>query len=66
MAQQVTTAGHALRIMGGWVRRADALLADAALANAARAVQDERDRVGRQAVDLAALDLSPTLPRLAS
>jgi len=30
----------AVRVMGVWVRRADALLQDGAVANAARAVQD--------------------------
>ncbi len=65
MAQEVTTAGQALRIMGVWVRRADALLADAAFANAARAVADERERVRRQALDLAGLDLTVAPTRLA-
>jgi hypothetical protein len=52
----VTTAG-ALRIMGVWVRRADAILANQGLANAATAVND-LSRVGHeQRRALAAIDL---------
>lgn len=43
----------AVRVMGVWVRRADALLQDGAVANAARAVQDRDDRVTQQATALA-------------
>jgi hypothetical protein len=57
MVQTVTT-HQALRIMGVWVRRADALLADGAVANAARAVQDEQRRVALHDRELAALDLT--------
>ncbi len=43
----------AVRVMGVWVRRADALLQDGAVANAARAVQDRDDHVNAQAAALA-------------
>jgi hypothetical protein len=56
MATMMTTP-HALRVMGVWVRRADALLAQRGLANAAGAVADERERAERLARDLTALDL---------
>jgi len=63
VTQHVTTTSQALRIMGVWVRRADAVLADGGLANAARAVEDERDRARRQQHELAALDLPrPRVP----
>jgi hypothetical protein len=58
VAQDVTTTSQALRIMGVWVRRADAVLANGGLANAARAVEDERWRVLREQADLAKLDLA--------
>jgi hypothetical protein len=58
MSQHVTTTNQAVRLMGVWVRRADALLTSGAVANAARAVEDERARVAQQERDLAALDLS--------
>ena len=37
-----TTTRVAIRVMGVWVRRADALVQDGALANAARAVDELR------------------------
>ncbi|WP_460459072.1 hypothetical protein [Angustibacter peucedani] len=61
----MTTTSQALRIMGVWVRRADAVLADRALANAARAVEDERARSASTQRDLAALDLAVAPVRLA-
>lgn len=57
MTQTVTTQ-QALRIMGTWVRRADALLADGALANAARAVSDERHLAAQTQDELALMDLT--------
>lgn len=48
----------AVRVMGVWVRRADALLQDRAVANAARAVQDQDDRATGNAVALAGVSLS--------
>ena len=65
MAQHVTTTNQALRIMGVWVRRADAVLANGGLANAARAVDDERARLRQEQRDLAALDLADQPVRLA-
>ena len=65
MVQNVTTTSQALRIMGVWVRRADAVLSEGAIANAARAVEAERGRLARQASELDALDLSPVPVRLA-
>ena len=63
MATTITTP-TALRVMGVWVRRADALLAQRGLTNAAGAVADERERAEDLARDLAALDLGRgTLPR---
>lgn len=62
MATAMTTP-QALRVMGVWVRRADALLAQGGFANAARAVADERARAEATARDLAALELGqPALP----
>lgn len=52
-----TTTPQALRVMGVWVRRADALLAQGGFANAARAVAEERERAQATERDLAALDL---------
>ena len=40
----------AVRVMGIWVRRADALLQDGALANAARAVQERNATTQDEAV----------------
>lgn len=62
MTQTVTTTPQALRIMGTWVRRADAVLADGALANAARAVEDERSRAARHQDELQLLDLTGACP----
>ncbi|HEX3003676.1 MAG TPA: hypothetical protein VHO27_05660 [Angustibacter sp.] len=62
MATAMTTP-QALRVMGVWVRRADALLAQGGFANAARAVAEERARAEATERDLAALDLAqPALP----
>lgn len=54
----------AVRVMGVWVRRADALLQDGAVANAARAVQDHDDLASEQAMALAAVapSLGAVLP----
>jgi hypothetical protein len=60
MAQNVATSlptSQALRIMGVWVRRADALLAGTAVSNAASAVDSERTRQAREEVELLDLDL---------
>ena len=54
MHEQVGTR-VAVRVMGVWVRRADALLQDGAVANAARAVQDQDARANEQAAALAAV-----------
>lgn len=59
MVQAVTTT-KAVRIMGLWVRRADAILANGALANAAYAVDDDRSRAARHERELEALDLHTT------
>jgi hypothetical protein len=59
MATAMTTP-QALRVMGVWVRRADALLAQGGFANAARAVAEERERAEATERDLAALDLHHT------
>lgn len=56
MSELVTTQ-YAVRVMGRWVRRADALLHEGALGNAAQAVREEQQRSDRQSVELAALDL---------
>jgi len=56
MSELVTTR-YAVRVMGVWVRRADALLHEGALGNAATAVQAERQRSAREAVELAAVDM---------
>lgn len=52
------TTPQALRVMGVWVRRADALLAEGGRSNAARAVAAERARAEATERDLAALDLA--------
>ena len=65
MVQNVTTTSQALRIMGVWVRRADAVLSEGAIANAARAVEAERGRLARQERELDALDLARSPVRLA-
>lgn len=49
---------YAVRVMGVWVRRADALLQDGAVANAARAVLEQQHRLAREAGDLAAVELA--------
>ncbi len=59
MMQTVTT-HQAVRIMGIWVRRADAVLNDGAVVNAARAVEAERARLAATERDLAQLDLRRT------
>ena len=62
MGTTITTP-HALRVMGVWVRRADALLAQGGFVNAARAVADERERADATERDLAQLDvIRPPLP----
>jgi hypothetical protein len=57
MAETVATR-YAVRIMGVWVRRADALIGDGSLSNAARAVELERSRSRHAAQQLAELDLT--------
>jgi hypothetical protein len=62
MAQNATTSlptNQALRIMGVWVRRADALLAGTAVTNAASAVDADRTRQAREEVELLDLDVRP-------
>jgi hypothetical protein len=56
MAETVATR-YAVRVMGVWVRRADALIGNGSLSNAARAVELERARGLQLQHDLAALDL---------
>ena len=56
MSEMVTTR-YAVRVMGVWVRRADALLHEGALGNAASAVHDEQQRSAREAVELAAVNM---------
>jgi hypothetical protein len=65
MGETVATR-YAVRVMGVWVRRADALIGNGSLSNAARAVELERARGLRVQQELAALDLRPTGPRLPS
>ena len=57
MAETVATR-YAVRIMGVWVRRADALIGDGSLSNAARAVERERARSRHVEQQLAELDLT--------
>lgn len=57
---------YAVRVMGVWVRRADALIGDGSLSNAARAVEIERARGLRMEQELASLDLGRTGSRLSS
>ncbi|WP_426561026.1 hypothetical protein ACPPVT_13395 [Angustibacter sp. McL0619] len=65
MVHNVTTTTQALRIMGVWVRRADAVLSQGAIANAAHAVETERGRVARQERELDAVNLTREPVRLA-
>ena len=64
MVPTVTTS-QAVRLMGVWARRADAVLNAGAVANAARAVDDERQRSARHEAELAALDLRAVEQRVA-
>lgn len=65
MGEMVTTR-YAVRVMGLWVRRADALLQDGAVANAGRAVHEQQRNAARQAAELAAVQVhSPALAPLA-
>ena len=59
MGETVATR-YAVRVMGVWVRRADALIGDGSLSNAARAVELERSRARQAERDLAELDLRPS------
>jgi hypothetical protein len=61
MAETVATR-YAVRVMGVWVRRADALIGDGSLSNAARAVENERARSRHLEQELAELDVSPRVP----
>ena len=65
MGETVATR-YAVRVMGVWVRRADALIGDGSLSNAARAVEVERVRGLRMEQELASLDLRSTGSRLSS
>lgn len=56
MGEMVTTR-YAVRVMGRWVRRADALLQNGAVANAGRAVHERQRHAAREAAELAAVDL---------
>jgi hypothetical protein len=56
MGETVATR-YAVRVMGVWVRRADAFIGNGSLSNAARAVELERTRSLHAAQELAALDL---------
>lgn len=56
MIQTVAT-NNAVRVMGVWVRRADAVIANGGIANAARAVEAERRRVLEHERELALLEL---------
>jgi hypothetical protein len=56
MGETVATR-YAVRVMGVWVRRADAFIGDGSLSNAARALESERTRARQAAAELAALDL---------
>jgi hypothetical protein len=56
MGETVATR-YAVRVMGVWVRRADAFIGNGSLSNAARAVEVERARSLRSEEELAALDL---------
>jgi hypothetical protein len=56
MGETVATR-YAVRVMGVWVRRADAFIGNGSLSNAARAVELERVRSLRAEQELAALDL---------
>ncbi len=48
---------YAVRVMGVWVRRADAFIGNGSLCNAARAVERNRLRTLEAEEDLAALDV---------
>jgi hypothetical protein len=61
MTETVATR-YAVRVMGVWVRRADALIGDGSLSNAARAVESERARTRHLEQELAELDLRPRVP----
>jgi len=56
MGETVATR-YAVRVMGVWVRRADAFIGNGSLSNAARAVEMERTRSLHAEQELAALDL---------
>jgi hypothetical protein len=56
MGETVATR-YAVRVMGVWVRRADALIGDGSLSNAARAVELERARTRQVEQELAELDV---------
>jgi len=56
MGETVATR-YAVRVMGVWVRRADAFIGNGSLSNAARAVEMERARSLNAEQELAALDL---------
>jgi len=65
MGETVATR-YAVRVMGVWVRRADALIGNGSLSNAARAVEVERARGVQAQQELAALDLRRTAPGVPS
>jgi hypothetical protein len=56
MGETVATR-YAVRVMGVWVRRADAFIGNGSLCNAARAVEGERARIRLAEEELAAIDL---------
>ena len=56
MSEMVATR-YAVRVMGVWVRRADALLQEGALTNAAGAVREQQEIVAAQRAALSALTL---------
>jgi hypothetical protein len=56
---------YAVRVMGVWVRRADALIGNGGVANAARAVAQDRARLERDEHDLAALERGVPATQLA-
>ena len=56
MGETVATR-YAVRVMGVWVRRADAFIGDGSVSNAAHALEVERVRTVQAEQELATLDL---------
>lgn len=63
--RSVATSAGALRVMGVWVRRADAILANQAIANAAGAVNDQARHLHLMQREADAVDLRRPAPAVA-